>query len=144
MEAALAAAASLTVVNRDTDRCDELAQLIRGHTPAHAEAIAWDRPYRVPEETDTVINATSIGLYPDIDPRLHLDLDSLRPHMVVADVIPTAPWTALLHDTDARGCRTRDGLGMLVNQGVISIKLWTGTDADPDVMRHTLAELFGA
>ena len=36
-----------------------------------------------------------------------------------------------------------DGLGMLVNQGVISIKYWTGLDADPAVMRAKLEELFG-
>jgi shikimate dehydrogenase len=34
-------------------------------------------------------------------------------------------------------------MGMLVNQGVISIRHWTGIDADPTVMRRTLEELFG-
>ena len=38
---------------------------------------------------------------------------------------------------------TLDGLGMLVNQGVISVKYWTGVDADPAVMRSTLEELAG-
>ena len=51
--------------------------------------------------------------------------------MVVADVIPNPPSTRLLQDAAARGCRTLDGLGMLVNQGVLGIKLWTGVDADP-------------
>jgi shikimate dehydrogenase len=37
-----------------------------------------------------------------------------------------------------------DGLGMLVNQGVIGIKYWTGWDVDPGVMRRKLEELFGA
>jgi len=36
-----------------------------------------------------------------------------------------------------------DGLGMLVDQAVIGIRLWTGLDADPDVMRDALTELFG-
>jgi shikimate dehydrogenase len=48
-------------------------------------------------------NATSIGLYPDVDARL----------------------------------------GMLVNQGVISVRHWTGVDADPAVMRAALARIFG-
>jgi shikimate dehydrogenase len=42
----------------------------------------------------------------------------------------------------ARGCRTLDGLGMIVNQAVIGIALWTGIDADPAIMRRKLEELF--
>ena len=58
--------------------------------------------------------------------------------MIVADVIPNPPSTHLLRDAAARGCRTIDGLGMLVNQGVLGIKLWTGVDADSAVMSETL------
>ena len=42
----------------------------------------------------------------------------------------------------ARGCTTIDGLGMLVNQGVIAVTLWTGVDVDPRVMREELARIF--
>ncbi len=62
--------------------------------------------------------------------------------MVVADVIPNLPRTALLRDAEARGCLTLDGLGMLVNQGVISIEHWTGISAEPSVMRQVLEKLF--
>ena len=72
----------------------------------------------------------SIGLFPDVDGRLDLDLDVARPHHVVADVIPNPPRTHLVRDAAARGCTILDGLGMLVNQGVLGIKLWTGVDAD--------------
>ena len=63
--------------------------------------------------------------------------------MVVADVIPNPPRTALIRDAEARGATPLDGLGMLVNQGVISIRHWTGVDADPAVMRRTVEEIFG-
>ena len=43
-----------------------------------------------------------------------------------------------------RGCTVIDGLGMLVNQGVIGIKYWTGVDVDPWVMRTRLEEIFAA
>ena len=59
----------------------------------------------------------------------------------VADVIPNPPKTLLIQDTAARGCKVLDGLGMLVNQGVLGIKYWTGTDADPAVMRRALEEV---
>ena len=85
-----------------------------------------------------MVNATSIGLAPDRDARLDVDLDSLTPGMVVADVIPNPPRTLLIRDAEARGCTVLDGLGMLVNQGVIAIRYWTGVDPDPAVMRAAL------
>ena len=61
--------------------------------------------------------------------------------MVVADVIPNPPRTRLIRDAEARGATVLDGLGMLVQQGVISIRHWTGVDADPAVMRRALAAI---
>ncbi len=143
VEAALAGAASITIVNRDRARGAELVSLLRERTPAQAELEVWQGAHRVGEDRDIVVNATSVGLFPDVDARLDLDLDSLRPGVVVADVIPNPPRTRLIRDAQARACTVLDGLGMLVNQGVISIRHWTGVDADPAVMRRTVAELFG-
>ena len=143
VECALAGVASITVVNRDPERGRELVELLAARTPARAELAVWDATQRVPETTDIVVNATSIGLFPDVDARLDLDPDSLRPGMVVADVIPNPPRTVLLRDAEARGATVLDGMGMLVNQGVISIRHWTGVDADPAVMRGTVERLFG-
>ena len=138
VETALAGAASITVVNRDADRGGKLSALLNERTPAAATYVSWDDPYAVPESVDIVINATSIGLAPDVDGQLNLDVASLQPEMIVADVIPNPPTTRLLADAAARGCRTLDGLGMLVNQGVLGVKLWTGVDADSTVMYETL------
>src|SRR2546421_1382677 len=91
VETALAGAASITVVNRDPGRGAELVQHIRQHTPARADLVTWDHRYAVPESADIVVNATSIGLYPDVAARLDPEPDSLRPHMVAADVIPNPP-----------------------------------------------------
>ena len=138
VETALAGASSITVVNVDRRRGGELAHLLDVRTPAAAAYVPWDGPVRLPDGTDIVVNATPVGLYPDVDARVDLDVDSLRPEMVVADVIPNPPSTHLLRDAAARGCRTIDGLGMLVNQGVLGIKLWTGIDVDSAVMYETL------
>jgi shikimate dehydrogenase len=144
VEAALAGAATITIVNRDPARGSELVALLNERTPTQAQLVVWDGAYSVPDETDVVVNATSIGLFPDVDAQLALELDSLRPELVVADVIPNPPRTRLIRDAEARGCTVLDGLGMLVNQGVIGIKHWTGIDPDPAVMRNTLEELFGS
>ena len=142
IEAALAGAASLTIVNRDPKRGAGLVELVNEQTPAHADLVVWDTSYHLPATTSIVVNATSIGLFPHVEDRLDIELSSLEPHMVVADVIPNPPRTALIRDAQARGCVTLDGLGMLVNQAIISIKHWTGVDADPKVMRKKLEELF--
>lgn len=144
VEVALAGAASVTVVNRDAGRGEELVRLIRDQTPATAEFVPWNSTLRVPESADIVVNATSIGLFPDVEARLDIEQDSLLSHLTVADVIPNPPRTRFIREAEARGCATLDGLGMLVNQATISIKHWTGVDADAAVMRQTLEELFGS
>mgnify|MGYP006275601841 CR=1 FL=1 len=144
VETALAGAAHITVVNRDAGRGRELADLVNARTPASAEYRPWDRDIDVPEGTGIVINATSIGFYPDVDARLALNVDTLRPGMVVADVITNPPTTRLIRDARERGCIAIDGLGMLVNQALVAVQLWTGKSVDGAVMRRVLEDLFGS
>jgi shikimate dehydrogenase len=142
VELALAGAARIDVVNRGESRGHTLVDLLNRETKTHAELVLQGDLYRVPATSDIVVNATSIGLYPDIDGRLNLDVESLRPSLVVADVIPNPPRTRFIRDAEARGCRVLDGLGMIVNQGVIGIKYWTGVDVNASVMRKELQRLF--
>jgi shikimate dehydrogenase len=146
VEAALAGAARITVVNRGRERGEKLAALLSTLGAAAPSGVAgaaafvpWSGDLSVPEGTDVLVNATSIGLFPDVDARLPLDPETLR-GMVVADVIPNPPRTRLIRDAEARGCTVLDGLGMLVNQGVIAIRHWTGVDPDPAVMRAALED----
>jgi shikimate dehydrogenase len=141
VELGLAGVAKLTVVNRSESRGTDLVLLLQEKLHLNAQLVVWHGDYSVPAGTDIVINATSIGLY-DGEARLALDVRSLQPAMVVADVVFNPPRTALLRDAEARGCKTIDGLGMLVNQGVIGVNYWTGVDADAGVMRRALEEIF--
>ena len=142
VEAALAGAAHITVVNRDRARGAELVSLLADRTSARAELVIWDHRYEVPESAEIVVNATSVGLSGTGEATLEIEPDSLRPGVVVADVIPNPPRTRLLRDAEERGATALDGLGMLVNQGAIGIRHWTGMDADAEVMRQTLERLF--
>lgn len=143
VETALAGAASITLVNRDEGRGRALADLIAAKTPTASAFVPWRGRHVVPATTDVLINATSIGLFPGVDDLPAVDPDSLRPGLVVADVIPNPPRTAFLKLAAGRGATTLDGLGMLVNQGVIGIRLWTGREPDPAVMRGALEAIFG-
>lgn len=142
VELALAGTRKITVVNRGEERGAELASLLRETLQTEASNVVWKGDYTVPADTDIVINGTSIGLY-DPEARLALNTDSLRPGMVVADVIFNPVRTRLLEDAAARGCRPLDGLGMLVNQGIVGVQYWTGIEPDAAVMRTALETAMG-
>jgi shikimate dehydrogenase len=63
--------------------------------------------------------------------------------MVAADVVFNPVRTRFLDDAAARGCVALDGLGMLVNQGIVGVQYWTGLDPDPAVMRRALEAAMG-
>jgi shikimate dehydrogenase len=143
VESAFTGAKKITIVNRSEDRGQVVTSLLNEKTPAEASFVQWEGEFQIPAGTDIVINATSIGLFPDTEAQIALDLSTLTSAMVVADVIPNPPETRLIRDARQIGCTVIDGLGMLVNQGVIGIKYWSGVDADPSVMRTKLEEIFG-
>jgi len=114
VELALAEARSLTLVNRNVDRAAEIAKLILEKTSTHALAVKWTGSYQLPQKTDVLVNATSVGLYPEVKALVDIDLGTLSPTTIVCDVIPNPPQTALLREAASRGCKTLDGLEMLV------------------------------
>ena len=142
VETALAGAASVIVVNRDATRGEELARVVTAGTGVPAMFVPWDRTYAVPASTDVVVNATSVG-FGDADALVDVDLDLLRTGIVVADVVVSPPSTALLRAAQGRGATTLDGLGMLVGQGALAVRHWTGVDPDREVMRAAAAEALG-
>ncbi|KGN38128.1 shikimate dehydrogenase [Knoellia subterranea] len=142
VESALAGAARITVVNRNAVRGEALAQLVADRTDAEADFQPWTSRYAVPSSADVVVNATSVGLGDD-QALVDIDPDSLRPELLVADVIPNPPRTAYLRAAAQRKAQTLDGLGMLVAQGAIAIELWHGVNPDRAAMRSRLSEVLG-
>lgn len=142
VELALSMAGHITIVNRSEERGQSLVDLLNTKTSTPAQLVVLQGSFDLPSDTDVFINATNIGLYPEVDARIPLNIDTLKPGMIVADVIPNPPRTHLVREAEAKGCKVIDGLGMLVNQGVIGMKYWTGIDPDPDVMRKALEDIF--
>ncbi len=139
VESALAGARSITIVNRTRKRGEELAALVADRTPAQSSYVPWDGAYVVPESTAVLVNATSIGFHPSVDIP-DVAPSSIRPGLVVADVVANPPDTAFLQLAQAQGATTLQGLGMLVNQALTNARLWTGRDLDADVMHRALEE----
>ena len=142
VELALAGVGRFILVNRTPARGQQLLDTLVGKLKCDAELRPWEGDFSLPEGTDIVINGTSIGLY-DAEARLALDISTLKPGQIVADVVFNPPVTRLLSEAAARGCRTIDGLSMLVNQGVLGIQYWTGLLPDAAVMRSALAAAMG-
>jgi len=140
VETALAGAAHVTVMARRVGEAETLADLVRTHTPASADAVELAPSATVPPGTDILVNATQAGLSPDVEGIVDLDLETLAGVDLVADVVPNPPQTRLLREAHDRGCRTLDGLGMLVAQAAVNMELWTGITADRSVMRHALEQ----
>ncbi len=83
---------------------------------------------------DVIINATPLGLKAG-DP-LPFDVSTLPPGHTVCDLIYRK--TRLLEEAAKKGCRTMDGLGMLLWQGVLAFELWTSAVPPVDLMRNAL------
>ncbi len=141
VELGLAGAGRITIVNRSEPHGTALVLLLQEKLRLNAQLTVWRGDYAVPRGTDIVINATSIGLY-DEAARVPVVKDSLLPGMVVADVVFNPALTTFLREAEAQGCQTLDGLGMLVNQGVIGVQYWTGIEPDAAVMRAKIEEIF--
>jgi shikimate dehydrogenase len=143
VECALVGAKKITITNIVREQGEELTSLLKERTGIEAEFIMWDKPVKIPDDTHILSNATSVGLYPDIDQKPDIDYDTIYHGMVVTDVIFNDPNSLFLQEAKKRGAQTINGLGMLVNQGALNFKLWTGVDAPVELMVNTLKQEFG-
>lgn len=142
VECALAGAKKIYIANIEREQGEELVKLIREKTSADAGFIMWDGAIDVPEDTDILSNATSVGLFPHTDQKPNINYDTVKSSMVVTDVIFNDPHSLFLQEAEKRGARTINGLGMLVNQGALNYTMWTGVEAPVDVMVDTLKREF--
>ena len=86
------------------------------------------------KDVDVIINATPLGLKKgDLLP---INTDLLEKSQVVCDLIYKN--TPLLQAASKKGCKTLNGLGMLLWQGVFAFELWTGRRPPVEVMRKSL------
>ena len=141
VELALAQVGSLTIVNRSHDRGQGLVDLLKKKTSVQVELKPWEGEFAIPPETDIVINCTNIGLSPHVN-RVPVIKETLKAKMVVCDLIVNPPSTPFLQEAEAQGCTILDGIGMLVNQGRIGIKYWSGVDVDAVVMRRRMEDIY--
>jgi shikimate dehydrogenase len=122
------AGADVSVWNRTAARAAALAADLGVH---HAAA---------PAAADIVVNATSVGLDPNIDPfkAIPLKADTFGAGSYVIDLVYGSGETRLLAAARSRGARVIDGLEILVAQGAASFERWTGMMAPRQAMREAV------
>ena len=139
LKLASAGVAELFLVNRTTDKAEALCAEIQSRFPAVRAAVGYP-----PGEVDLLLNATSLGLKADDPSPLDPAVFALRQARAVFDMIYRPAATPLLRAAQAAGCRTANGLGMLLYQGARALEIWTGRPAPVAVMRRALEEnLYG-
>lgn len=79
-------------------------------------------------ESSLLVNATSVGMAPNIDASIITDTSIFHPDLVVSDIIYNPRETKLLREARETGCQTFNGMYMLLYQGAEAFRLWTGQD----------------
>lgn len=133
LKLASAGAKSLHLVNRTASKAEAIAGEIRVRFPAVEVAVGLPQG-----EVDLAMNATSLGLKKgDPLPGEGFPLAKAR---AAFDMIYQPAETPFLAAAREAGCRTANGLGMLLHQGATALEIWSGQSAPLDAMRAALKE----
>ena len=117
---------------------------IAARTPERGKKVAadvgcklvdWSARHRMPH--DCIVNATPIGMHPDVD-ATPFDKEHFRPYMVVFDTVYNPENTLLIKEARGAGCRVVTGVEMFVRQAAIQFRTWHGVEPPPEVMREAL------
>ncbi len=127
--------AELFLVNRTQSKAEEITAEIKKQFPSVKVAIGYPK-----SAVDLILNATSLGLKAEDASPLDEKQFSLKQTRAVYDMVYRPAETALLKAAKAAGCRTANGLGMLLHQGAKAFEIWTGQSAPLEVMRRALEQ----
>jgi shikimate dehydrogenase len=123
----------LWLANRTTSKAEELAQEIAAQHPTSKVQVGYPKG-----PIDVAINATSLGLKEGDALPIEGSGFALRQAKAVYDMIYRPAETPLLREAKRAGCRTANGLGMLLYQGAKALEIWSGKSAPIEVMRQAL------
>jgi shikimate dehydrogenase len=137
----MAGVPGMVLINRTLEKLGPLVARLRSLNPAtEIGVLSFDDPMLATRcrECDLIVNTSSVGLGPEDAPILRGEC--LRPDHMVYDTIYQPPVTPLLALAAGCGCRTANGLSMLLHQGALAFQHWfAGTDPLP-VMRAALSQ----
>ncbi len=145
IQAALDGVPVLHIVNRrgrSWAHAEELAGRINAGTSCRADVTDLADAQAVAAcvgGSALLTNATSVGMAPHDDAVPLADSSLLRPELLVSDIIYNPRQTRLLREAAGRGCRTVNGLPMLLYQGAEAFRIWTGQEMPVEEIRRPLS-----
>lgn len=140
VESALAGAAHVTVMSRDPAPGHAVVDLVRA-AGGQGDWAKWNPGDGVDPDADVVVNTTPVGVFPEIHAVPPIDYMSITQEMLVADLVVNPMNTRFLARCAAQGATTLPGSGMLVNQAVLGVQMWTGIRPDFDLMHDELVKV---
>lgn len=87
-------------------------------------------------ESILLVNTTPVGMAPNIEDSLITDTTMFHPNLTVSDIIYNPEETKLLRLAKETGCKTFNGLHMLLYQGDAAFKLWTGQEMPIEIIKE--------
>lgn len=129
--------AELVIANRTIDRARALADLLNGQRAGVATAVELDHSAAHLAAAELIVNTTSVGMHPNPDAQ-PVELPDLRPGAWLVDIVYNPLETRLLRQARERGAEVLNGVDMLVHQGALSLRRWTGCEPPVDIMREVL------
>ena len=126
-------AGEIVLANRTRSRADQL----RSDFGAKITVVDWMKVQNYLNDASNIINTTSLGMSGKAD--LPIPLGKLKKNTLVNDIVYTPLETPLLAIASKHGCRTVDGLGMLIYQAIPGFERWFGVKpADSQMLRELL------
>ena len=125
----------LHILNRTLEKSKALVQTLQQEGGA-ATSGAF-APGEWLEDVDLLVQTTSVGLHAEPFP---FSLEGISKQALVVDIIVNARETGFLEEAKRQGCRTLNGLGMLLYQGSLAWEFWLDGQAPVEVMRQALEE----
>ena len=113
-------ASDIILTNRTRSRADQL----RSDFGAKVKVVEWMKIQNYLSDASTIVNTTSLGMMGNTD--LQIPLNTLKKNTLVTDIVYTPIETHLLATAAEMGCRTVDGLGMLIHQAIPGFERWFG------------------
>ena len=142
VELGWAGAAHLTVVTRREEQGREVAELVHRAAGIPTDWRAWDGVVTVPEGTDILMNATTLGSAPTLAP-VPVAWEGAGPDLTTVDVITNPRLTPFLTTAKERGCAVVDGVEMLVQLAMQLFESWTGMTPEEDVFQQSVSAALG-
>lgn len=93
------------------------------------------------EDAYLFINATSVGMNPELGEERLLEPEWLPSQLNVADIVYNPIETELLKAAKERGCNTINGLGMVLWQGAYAFNYWTGTEFPVEIVKEQVFDV---